>query len=99
MSKIGLYLCKCGPNIAEVIDLESIAQSIAKDKAVAGIETHNLLCSQDGKKFLAESIKKNEFERIVIAACSPKQHEATFMQVLSSAGLNPYMMQLVNNPG
>jgi heterodisulfide reductase subunit A len=96
VSKIGLYLCKCGPNIAEAIDLESIAQSIDQDKSIAKIETHNLLCSVDGKKFLAESIKNNEFERIVIAACSPKQHEATFMEVLSSTGLNPYMMQLVN---
>jgi heterodisulfide reductase subunit A len=96
MPKIGLYLCKCGPNIADAIDLESIAQEIKKDNTVAGIETHNLLCSKDGKEFLAESLKANEFDRIVIAACSPKQHEATFMEVLSSIGLNPYMMQLVN---
>lgn len=96
MSKIGLYLCKCGPNIADAIDLEHIAQVIEKDKGVASIETHNLLCSEDGKKFLVESIKNNELERIVIAACSPKQHEATFMEVLSSANINPYMMQVVN---
>ena len=96
MSKIGLFLCKCGPNIADAIDLEYITQAIDKDKSVASIETHNLLCSTDGKKFLAQSIKNNEFERIVIAACSPKQHEVTFMEVLSSIGLNPYMMQLVN---
>lgn len=96
MAKIGLYLCECGPNIAEAIDLDSIAQSIDGDKTVAGIERHKLLCSEDGKKFLSESIKKNEYERIVIAACSPKQHEVTFMEVISSTGLNPYMMQLVN---
>ncbi len=96
MAKIGLYLCECGPNIVEAIDLDSIAQSIDGDKTVAGIERHKLLCSEAGKKFLSESIKKNEFERIVIAACSPKQHETTFMEVMASTGLNPYMMQLVN---
>ena len=96
MVKIGLYLCECGPNIAEAIDLDKIAEQIKKDNKVAGIEQHKLLCSEDGKKFLAESIKKNEFERIVIAACSPKQHETTFMEVMSSSGLNPYMFQLVN---
>jgi heterodisulfide reductase subunit A len=96
MAKIGLYLCECGPNIGEAIDLKKIAELITQDKTVAKIEQHKLLCSEDGKKFLCESIQKNEFERIVIAACSPKQHESTFMEVLQSAGLNPYMMQLVN---
>jgi heterodisulfide reductase subunit A len=96
VSKIGLFLCECGPNIAEAIDLDRIAQSIEGDKTVTGIERHKLLCSTDGKKFLAESIERNEFERIIIAACSPKQHEATFMEIMSSAGRNPYMMQLVN---
>ena len=31
MVKIGLYLCECGPNIAEVIDLDKIAEQIKKD--------------------------------------------------------------------
>jgi len=96
MAKIGLYLCECGPNIAEVLDLEKISNEIKKDGKVAAIERHKLLCSEDGKKFLAESIEKNGFDRLVIAACSPKQHEATFMDVMSAAGLNPYMFQLVN---
>jgi heterodisulfide reductase subunit A len=96
MTKIGLYLCECGPNIANAINLDEIAEQIKKDGKVAGIERHKLLCSDDGKKFLAETIKKNEFERIVIAACSPKQHEGTFMEVMKNANLNPYMFQLVN---
>lgn len=96
MVKIGLYLCECGPNIAEVVDLDKIAAEIKKDNKVAGIERHKLLCSEDGKKFLVDTIKKNEFERIVIAACSPKQHETTFMEVMSNSDLNPYMFQLVN---
>jgi heterodisulfide reductase subunit A len=96
MAKIGLYLCECGPNIAEAINLDEITEAVKKDNKVAGIERHKLLCSNDGKNFLAETIKKNKFERVVIAACSPKQHEGTFMEVLSKANLNPYMFQLVN---
>lgn len=96
MSRIGLFLCECGPNIAEAIDLDKIAEFINKENKVAGIERHRLLCSEEGKKFLAESIKQNQFDHIVIAACSPKQHESTFMQVLSQTGLNPYLLQLVN---
>jgi heterodisulfide reductase subunit A len=96
MGKIGLFLCECGPNIAEAIDLDHITESISKDNTVFKIERHKLLCSEDGKKFFAESLKKNEYDRIVIAACSHKQHETTFMEKMTEIGMNPYLMQLVN---
>ena len=96
MVKIGLYLCECGPNILDAIDLDHISEEITKDDTVATIERHKLLCSVDGKKFLKQSLEEHSFDRIVIAACSPKQHEATFMEVMSSAGMNPYLMQMVN---
>ncbi|MBN2619543.1 CoB--CoM heterodisulfide reductase iron-sulfur subunit A family protein [candidate division WOR-3 bacterium] len=96
MGRIGLFLCECGPNIAEAIDLDHIAQAIEKDAAVSKIERHKLLCSEEGKKFLATSLAANKFDRIVIAACSPKQHETTFMDVLSNHKMNQYLMQMVN---
>ena len=96
MSKVGLYLCECGPNIAEAIDLDRVAAEIEKDGKVAGVERFKLLCSEDGKKFLAGNIKERGYERIVIAACSPKQHQATFEHVIASAGLNAHVFQMVN---
>ncbi len=96
MAKIGLYLCECGPNIKEAIDLDRIGAAIESEGRVFAIERHRLLCSEEGKKFLVETIKKHGFDRIVIAACSPKQHEATFMAALSEGDLNPYLFQLVN---
>lgn len=96
MAKIGLYLCECGPNIAEAIDLDRVKVEIEKDGKVAGIERYKLLCSEDGKRFVAESIKERGYERVVIAACSPKQHQATFEQAIANAGLNAHMFQMVN---
>jgi heterodisulfide reductase subunit A len=96
MSKTGLYLCECGPNIAEAMDLDRVRAEIERDGLVAGVERFKLLCSEDGKKFLAESIRERGYERVVIAACSPKQHQGTFEQVIASAGLNPHLFQMVN---
>lgn len=96
MGKIGVFLCECGPNIAEAIDLNRIAEAINNDNTVVKIERHKLLCSEDGKKILAESLKTNGFDRIVVAACSPKQHETTFMEIMVAVGVNPHLMQMVN---
>ena len=94
--KIGVYVCECGPNIADKVDIDKVVEVISALPEVGVVERHKLLCSEDGKKFLKESIQKNELTRVVVAACSPKQHEITFMKVCESAGVNPYLFQLTN---
>ncbi|MEN8208277.1 MAG: 4Fe-4S binding protein [Candidatus Fermentibacteria bacterium] len=94
--RTGVFVCGCGPNIADKIDIEKIADDVSDIESVVLSETHGLLCSPDGKKYLENRIKENDLERVVIAACSPREHEVTFMKVCESAGLNPFMMQMAN---
>jgi heterodisulfide reductase subunit A len=94
--KIGVYLCECGPNIAEKVDLDQVLNEISVIDDVAVVEKFKLLCSSDGKKFLEEEIKKHNLTHLVVAACSPKEHEKTFMEVCENAELNPYLFQLAN---
>jgi len=94
--KIGVYVCECGPNIAEKVDVDKVVDSVSSLDGVAVAEKFKLLCSADGKKFLEEQIKKHSLTHLVIAACSPKQHDKTFMEVCEKAGINPYLYQLAN---
>jgi heterodisulfide reductase subunit A len=34
--------------------------------------------------------------RVVVAACSPRMHEATFRKTVSDAGLNPFVFEMAN---
>ena len=94
--KIGVYVCECGPNIAEKVDIDKVLSAVSSLDDVAVAERYKLLCSADGKKFLEEQIKKQGLRHLVVAACSPKQHEQTFMEVCENAGINPYLFQLAN---
>jgi heterodisulfide reductase subunit A len=94
--KIGVYVCECGSNIADNVDIDRIIKTISPIRDVEIIEKHRLLCSEDGKKFLEQSIKDHGLTHLVVAACSPKQHEHTFMNVCLAAGLNPYLFQMAN---
>ncbi|RLF36185.1 MAG: CoB--CoM heterodisulfide reductase iron-sulfur subunit A family protein [Thermoplasmata archaeon] len=94
--KIGIYICECGPNIAEKIDIDKVINAVSSLEDVKVTKRYKLLCSMDGKKFLEEEIKKHNLTHLVIAACSPKQHEQTFMGVCENAGINPYLFQLAN---
>ena len=93
--KIGVYICECGPNIGDKIDIDRLIKSISSGENVV-VDRHKLLCSAGGKEFLKERIKKDALTHLVIGACSPKQHEATFMKVCEDAGLNPYLFQMIN---
>ena len=98
--KIGIYVCECGPNIASKVDIEKIMQELAKledykDKELV-IKNHKLLCSVDGKKFLEDEINENNLTHLVCAACSPRDHDSTFINVCKKTKLNPYLYQMVN---
>ncbi|MBN1271385.1 MAG: CoB--CoM heterodisulfide reductase iron-sulfur subunit A family protein [Candidatus Aminicenantes bacterium] len=93
---IGVYVCECGPNIGEKIDIDKVLEAIASLPHVKVAKRFGLLCSNDGKKYLEDEMRKEELTHVVIAACSPRDHEQTFMTVAERAGLNPYLVQLVN---
>ena len=94
--KIGVYFCNCGANISEKIDAEKVKEGLTKDNENIHFLTVDFLCSEDGKNLIEQDIKDNHIDRVVLSACSPRDHESNFMRVLSMAGINPYMMQMVN---
>lgn len=94
--KIGVYICECGTNIAEKVDIDKVIAAVTPLKDVVVVERHKLLCSEGGKEFLKQAIEEHGLTHVVVAACSPKQHEVTFMNVCEQAGLNPQLFQMAN---
>jgi heterodisulfide reductase subunit A len=94
--KIGVYVCNCGTNIAKVVDAEAVAQYAATLPNVDLAKTYKYMCSNPGQEMIAEDIKENNLDRVVVAACSPNMHERTFRGALRMAGLNQYMLEMAN---
>ena len=94
--RIGVYLCECGPNIKDAMDIDEVLKSAQDLDNVVLAKPFGLLCSKEGKELVGKGIRENNLTRVVIAACSPKEHELTFMEVLQSAGLNPFLLQIAN---
>ena len=80
---VGLYFCRCGPNLGNVVRLGELEDPAAWS-GVADVATHAILCSGEGKAWLAQRIREHGLERVVIAACSPREHELTFRSVLAA---------------
>ncbi len=94
--KTGVYFCRCGTNIADKIDGDAVARAVAEAPGPAYCHSGDFLCSEGALEWMATDIREQAPDRVVVAACSVRDHEETFRKAVASAGLNPYLMQMVN---
>ena len=73
-----------------------LERTLAQDADVAYVKTIDLACSEEGKAEIVEELRQRRPERVVVAACSPRDHEETFRTVLDRAGMNPFLVQMAN---
>jgi heterodisulfide reductase subunit A len=94
--RIGVFVCNCGINIGGVVDVPAVAEYAKTLPNVVVVEENLFTCSQDTQDKIAAVIRENALNRIVIAACTPRTHEALFQETLIKAGLNKYLLEMAN---
>src|SRR5512145_1219783 len=98
-----VLLCMCSSNISNYLDMEAVRNWI-KERGKAQLTIRgNLLCSPKEKKILSlllkgdnEYIRGRKIKSIVVAACSPRQHENTFREIAEQNGINLARVLMVN---
>ena len=94
--RIGVFVCRCGVNIAGVVDVPNVAEYAATLPYVEFATDNLYSCSQDTQETITQIIKEKNLNRVVIAACTPKTHEPLFQETLTNAGLNKYLFEMAN---
>jgi heterodisulfide reductase subunit A len=94
--RIGVYICHCGGNISDTVDVEKVRETVAKLEGVKVAKTYEYVCSDPGQEMIKEGIKEHGLNRIVVASCSPRMHLDTFRRTVESAGLNKYFLEMAN---
>jgi len=94
-ARVGVFVCHCGGNISDVVDVRRVAERVAGGPA-AFSTTHMFMCSDPGQALIEQKVKEHELNRVVVAACSPTLHQLTFRRTLERAGLNQYLFEHVN---
>ena len=84
--KVGVYVCYCGGNISDAVDVEKVCEQARKVPGVVVARAKMLMCSDPGQELIIEDLKSGLVDRVVVASCSPSLHETTFRQALARAG-------------
>jgi heterodisulfide reductase subunit A len=94
--RVGVYICHCGGNISDHVDVDCIRREIEGKLGVTVARTTMFTCSDASQSEIISDIRENGLDGIVVASCSPKLHLGTFRGVAERAGLNPYQYVQVN---
>ena len=94
--RIGVFVCRCGTNIARVVDVPSVAEYASTLPNVVHAEEFLYTCSTDTQTRIIDLIQEHGLNRVVVASCSPRTHEPLFQDTCREAGLNKFLFEMAN---
>lgn len=94
--RIGVFVCDCGLNIAGTVDCGAVTEYAKTLPDVVCAMRNKYTCAEPGQNEIKAAIQQHRLNRVVVASCTPRQHELTFRQCARAAGLNPYLMEMAN---
>jgi heterodisulfide reductase subunit A len=94
--RVGVFLCRCGGTISDVLDLSQVADQAGGWPGIASVEVTDTACFPNTLQYIQQRVQEAGLNRVVIAACSNRTHEPLFQRAVRQVGLNPYLLELVN---
>ncbi len=94
--RIGVFVCRCGTNIAGTVDVPRVAELAGSLPAVVYVEENLKTCSQGTQERMKQAIRKHQLNRVVVACGTARTHEPLFQETVREAGLNPHLLEIAN---
>lgn len=94
--RIGVYVCHCGGNISDYVDVDAVVAAAGGEADVVVARQAMFTCSDATQQEIADDIAAYGLDGLVVASCSPKLHQSTFREVARRSALNPYEYTQVN---
>ncbi|MGC8837226.1 MAG: FAD-dependent oxidoreductase [Anaerolineae bacterium] len=94
--RVGVFVCRCGTVVADVVDTAAVAQFASRLPDVVHSQEVEFACLPEGIEEIKAAIRTHGLNRVVVAACTPRTHQALFRRVLQEEGLNPYLLEFVS---
>ena len=88
--RIGVYICHCGGNISDYVDVEKVREAVQNDEGVVMAKTTVFACSDSNQTDIVNDIKEHNLDGVIVSSCSPKLHLTTFRNVTERGDLNKY---------
>jgi len=91
-----VFVCHCGNNIAGTLNVEQVVRAAGAHPEVSFAADYRYMCSDPGQELIRTAIREHQLDAVVVAACSPAMHEATFRKACAAEGVNAYRCESAN---
>ncbi len=93
--KIGVFICGCEGEVAECINIPAVVEHVKQLKGVTSVDGETTTM-KEVLEAIESGIVDQGLNRIVVAGYSPRAYEDLFRDACAKAGLNPYLLDMVN---
>ena len=93
--KVGVFICDCDGEVSKTVDIPAVAERVKELRDVVFVSSDTKTMS-DALAAVESGIVDQGLNRVVFAGCSPREYEDIIREVCAKAGLNPYLVELVN---
>jgi heterodisulfide reductase subunit A len=93
---VAVYICTCGDTLVDMFSIRQIIKGIQRIPGVISVRSLPGLCTEDGRTWMVGDLRRRKPDRVVFAACSPRNQEESLRRILREADMNPYLMQIAN---
>ena len=94
--KIGVFFCECGDEISGPIDIDKLISEVSKNTKVAVARKLRYGCSEEGRGEIRNAIEERKLNRVLAVGCTPRTHESIFRRICEEAGVNRFLLEMVN---
>ena len=94
--KVGVFLSDCGGQLPKILDFDAIMGYVKGIPGVVLVERSSEFWRGEGIKKILDAVKRGKVNRVVVAESVPKLGEINIAQAVEEAGLNPYLVEVVD---
>jgi len=91
---VGVFMCR--QMLADEKEFRGIVASARKLPSVVLAEELPHMCSSDALQRIKSSIAEQGLNRVIAVSCNPRAHEAPLQETLAEAGLNRYLLEMID---
>jgi len=94
--RLGVFTCDCHPSVDSTVDTAALVSYAEGLPDVVHAASIGYGCFSDSQAQIRKAIEEHSLNRVVVAGCSHRTHESLFQRTMRQAGLNPYLLEMVN---
>jgi heterodisulfide reductase subunit A len=94
--RAGVFLCQCGGNISDVLDVNALAERARGLGGVAEVAVLQFLCGTEGRGIIQRAVESRGLDHLVIAAWSPRFQGPTFERIARELKLGENAVAFAN---